>query len=346
MLFPYTERTYSVPRIGSEFMPSLLDDIQRFHAGFTGYLLLSNSDEAAYLLFKAGVPIARAAFDAETERLRSFDKRLPAPLVPKESFWSAELLGCDEGLIPMLTSLFRNEPTARFSGREMGKALENLAKQPLALLVRRYGLSCELALWEGGAYVIGYRYNRAVGGFLRVGEAQWNDDVEEADQLSVVPACAFDETPVQLPNDPDPLKSTLDKYISVFTELHLMLAWQLGDKTNVGMTRLLQRLKKRYSALYQGVELSEDGRSINWKHILENRNKVDTKYRYDQFFLYLDEILSNLIRGAAQKTENRILPELWKYTDRLYKIAPDKELASTRYFFSKIDRLRKKLEQE
>ncbi len=164
---------------------------------------------------------------------------------------------------PMLASLFRHKALATFPGHKETEAVEALASFPMTLLIRRYGLYCELSLWEGGAFVVGYRYNRAVGGFLRVGESQWSEDVAEADEVSIVSAAEYEDSPVQFPDDPDPLKSTLDKYISVFTELHLMLAWQLGDKTNVGMTRLLQRLKERYTALYQGVELSEDGRSIN-----------------------------------------------------------------------------------
>ena len=80
---------------------------------------------------------------------------------------------------------------------------------------------------------------------------------------------------------------------------------------------------------------------MNWEWLANNRDKVNVRYRYDKFLLYLDEILLQSIQILFEKAGTEGVRDLRGEISRMKEHAPDLEQEPTRIFFRKMEQLLK-----
>ncbi len=61
------------------------------------------------------------------------------------------------------------------------------------------------------------------------------------------------------------------------------------------------RLRKKYSPLYKNLTFSKNSSSVNWSSILQDRQYITLDYRFENYHLYLDEIVKNFFNLLHKK---------------------------------------------
>ena len=332
MLFPFNNRMLSIPDFGTEYLGTIIGDLKRL--AVTGHVAVLMEERADVLSLMNGEPVSGCRW-FWPEGIQ----RLPAGAGPFLSDLpervTVEVLQADEGAVAMARLFCRIEPAWRGDG-ERDAVFRRWASSGTVVLARHHGPVCELALVDDGRMSVAYRFDEFEGIFRRVGPSFWDVDVKPKAVLEAVVAGSLLYPYPELAFPPDPLEILTERYVLVLDLIRRIVSERHGDETREIFSRILETYKKKYSPLYRGVYMNPETGEINWKQLLVNRDRVNIKYRYEKFLLYLDEVLVHAIRMLSNRTGADGMRELTSGAARLKKASPDLDSRAVRTFFRKL----------
>ncbi len=336
MLFPWTEQRLMVEEFPLAYFYSLYTDILREDPEFGGYMVFAEDDVAHYLLFDKGQPAAFCQFDALTNRLFPQRERPHSFFTEMNRRTWTQVVSCDEGLVKMLLTVMTQPSAAWVTGPEPWTDIEKrLGNYSLSVVLRREDQISELALYQGEQFQVGYRYDHGLGIYQRDNEEGWKSGAHNGPH-GLFPISDEIIPHPRMPKPYDPLRSTVEKYAVIFNKIQDVLLKTIGVKAQQGIANMISGLREKYPPLYQGITFDPQSGKVNWQVLYENRAWVDTDFRYEKFFLYLDEVLYKLLGELRRKTGDTGMRQFSQFLSRMAKASPDITHPITLEFFQRI----------
>lgn len=336
MLFPHNKRILSIDSISRSYLVPLIKDV--CSEDFTGLMVVMSGDLALVLTFIKGEERSHLFWSLRRDVYHAFsEKENVLECLPLEV--KVEVLEAYEDAVVMTEMFSRGRPI--FSGPAVNAitpALVLAQNSGNCLLARRRNGVCELALLQKGEVTVGYRYEDISGEFIRVGDSFFDAEDDPEYWLDLVDGeMIHPELVLSMANDP--LESTIEKFTAVVFIAETVLEGQIGGEAADLGRELLDALKEKYPPLYRGLYRNPETGQVNWGQLLKNRQRVNIKYRYDKFPLYLDEVLLKYIQILHQKTGVEGMGAFRFETERLKDACHDLDFEPVFQFFLKLDRM-------
>lgn len=341
MLLPYDERIMSLSALPGEFLSTLRRDAHSDR--LTGFVLAMGAQDGLGLVYLDGELVAGYRSDGEPA-LRRGGFHTPLGDADLPALLTIEWLRGDEGMVALAWRAVAKEPLWRQRFGSIPETLTDAAGTPAAgVLVRYRGFISELAYVEDGAVVFGYTFDTEAGGFKRCPAGFWLKAGAAELPCEFVVAGPLDYAAPAFESSVDPLDLLIQRYQHLLGGLSQALRDELGEGTDERLSRLLDSFKRKYPPLYRGVYMNPETGLINWGQLLSNREKVNRKYRYDKFLLYLDEAvlqLGGFLRESAGAEGVARFKAEWQ---RLQQADEDADRGALRLFYAKKSSFLRKL---
>jgi len=207
------------------------------------------------------------------------------------------------------------------------------------LLARLNGPLAEFALLDSGSFVCACRFDRNAGNFLNCDESTWESGNTKEHSFWLTLSGTSRINPPEMDDFDDPLMLIVEKYFVVFNHMQEIMDNLYGENTLQELNQLLERYKQKYPPLYRGLYINPETHRINWERMVDNRSRVDVKFRYDRFPLYLDEIMLDFVKLLYERTRIEGIRQLRDLIIKLKEFSPDRDSETSDRFFKKLEKV-------
>ena len=339
MILPFTRRILSVPEIANRYVPTVLGDIVKKNGAFRGYILMHQPAASSLLLLDGGNITAGAFYSPQSGMvLNSCNCR---PLMDNmDDSISVEVMECDD-ISFMMNHTFLTHRPALLQSSETGQfnVRERLPKEGGAVFARLSGPLAELSLWNDGEFVSAYCFDEELRHYIGCDETSWESGNASWRSFWLTVGGGAKICPPEMGYFEEPLLLVVEKYFVVFSHMQEIMDSLYGENTLQDLNGLLERYKQKYPPLYRGLYINPETHKINWERMLENRSRVDVKFRYDRFPLYLDEVLLDFVRLLYEHTRVEGVRQLRDIIVRLKEYSPDRDSETSDRFFKKLEKV-------
>jgi|GEM_PF-6282425 len=339
MLLPFTRRILSIPEIANRYVPTVISDILKEEEEFCGYILIHQPASSSLILLD-GAEIVAGAFYSPKSGL-ALNSCSCKPLMDNMGdMLSVEVLECDETTFSMNRTFLTHRPAACFTPQiETPRLREQLPAKGAVLLTRLFGPLAEISLWNDGEFVSAYCFDEELRHYANCDETIWENSNRQGQSLWLTVSGTVKICPPEMGDFEDPLMLVVEKYFVVFTHMQEIMDNLYGENTLTDLNLLLERYKQKYPPLYRGLYINPESHTINWERMIENRSRVDVKFRYDRFPLYLDEILLDFVKLLYERTRVEGVRQLRDLIIRLKEYSPDRDSETSDRFFKKLEKV-------
>jgi len=323
MLWPFSRRKMEMPKIRPEFLPIVLSDLDKREDNFLGYVQVVGSDMSYTVLVHDGVPVQHV-FSA------SDGTSIPAPGIASKAIMDrigsvSTMLVMELDQLPAvsLATIFSRRPdlvggkTAECWNRMLEQAV---MESDLFIVNIIEGIVNMPAVVQQGEVVQWLRFDADTREYV----VEHDSDVlfafceKNAERLRF--AFYLDPMPweqdIGYTENDDPFICTAKSYFDIFEEIKTIIVREDRDRAAKELYDLLKSLREKYPPLYQGIFINPETLDVNWERILQNRRKISHKFRYEPFFIYLDELLLMLIRKHYAIMGVRGIVELIRFVEQ------------------------------
>lgn len=349
MLLPFSRRQLALAKSHPAFVPVVLRDLLAIDAGFQGYIQAVDAHNAVTVLVVGGEPVHIARYNVGEGRFAVPSDTGPGAFDPMAADASVVVMGCDQLLSGVLGVVL---------GRAPDWVLPPRAAEPESLIADlggRYDLFVvaavenhviEPAVFARGELGVFFKYDADENGFTEVRDA--DAVIERLVTLGEGGAVWVYASPGQpaltkpvLDGPDDPFNRTLRMYGEIFDCVRDRLVEGGGDAAVAVLAEVLQVFKQKYPPLFRGVYVNPETFAVNWNHLHENRIKLSPRYRYDMFFLYMDELMLGMIKKLYEIKKMRGIVELMQFVGELRVRRAGAPSYFERVLFAKLDNLLK-----
>ena len=323
MLWPFSRRKMEFSKIHPEYLPIVLSDLKQREENFLGYVQIIGDDLSYTVLVHEGEPVQHV--------LSSNDgSSVPAPGVATKAIMdrvgqSATMFVMELDQLPAasLATMFSRRPdlvggsTVDCWNRMLEQALMS---SDLFIVNIIDGIVNMPAVLQQGDVVLWMRFDENTKEYVAEpdSDALFAFCEKNAERLRF--AFYLDPMPweqtITYSEAEDPFICTAKSYFDIYEEIKHIMVRENREKAAREMYDLLKALREKYPPLYQGIFINPETLDVNWERILINRRKISHKFRYEPFFIYLDELLLMLIRKHYAIMGVRGIVELIRFVEQ------------------------------
>ncbi len=349
MLWPYTKRLLVLGKTHPEHLPVVIRDVHTKYPDFQGYVSLLGDDINYTLLLHDNRIIQNAVIWPNNILIPNpqMNEYMLKRIGENTSIIVMEL---DNILMALLSVIFSKPADISISSPlvHYDKMIEeSMERSDFFLVTVFHEMTCTTAVFEDGEVPMWFKYSDGEGGFVRSKGVDSFFDYMESIKDSEYSICVYlDPQPVAhdieifKPED-DPFLNTAKAYQELFEQILMLIVNRGKGNALKEVQDLLAAFKKKYKPLYQGVFINPETMQVNWEKLFENRLKISHKFRYDAFFLYMDELLLALIRKLYAMAGIEGIVAVIHFVDKRRKSSLVPAYHLTGLFYSKLNSLLK-----
>ena len=346
MLWPFSRRKMILYKSHPEHLPVIIGDVQARESDFQGYVQVVSDERSYTVLVHQGKPVQHIiVHDSGVKN-------------PNPGLTCGHILSCmseestilvmelDTMLAACLATMFSHTPdlsvtpgSASFKTTyEQSCATSDL----LVVNVVQDNISMP-AIIEQGEVVAWFKYQEKDKTF----SMERNKDNLLSFCATNAKSVCFDfyrnlepvEQNLDFSGDNDPFTATAASYRMLFEQINAIMTREKPQKTAEGLRKLLTEMRKKYPPLYQGLFINPETMEVNWTRLIENRIKISHKYRYDLYFIYLDELLLLLIRMLYALMGVQGVLEVIRFVEQRRKADQDTPYRMVQAYYTKLNNL-------
>ncbi len=346
MLWPFNRQRLSIYKTNPEFLTTIVGDMCQRIENFQGYVSVVGDDKNLTILVTEGKPVYSALCTINGEIL---PLQTCSPVNALKDFGveaTILVMELDQLLAAVMSIFFSTPPDISAAGDVMhySTGLEAAAAggELFALNLVHDGVSMP-AVFERGNLSAWFYFDREKGEFVQTKDEALFRGFVEANHAS----CKFDfylgaagePKPFEVNEESDPFIQTAKTYFALYEEIRRVIIRATGQRGNAEFQQILNAFREKYPPLYQGLFVNPETNEIWWEQLLENRKKITHKFRYDSYFLYLDEFLLTLIRKLFQTAGVQGIVEIIRFLDKRRRVEFQPSYNMSKILYTKLNNL-------
>ncbi len=349
MLIPFDRNLAYIEEIKGKYIPSFINDHLRFDPKSSGYFLAVSGNNVGYIFFDEGKIIGSLALliSEKNELPNAFNFSSFSDYSKVDIYTNLTESSTAHDLNRFMNSFYSLYGSYDFVDVE--KYISNIEANHISgTLGFMHGIALNTAKYEKGHFVSFSYYHPDTKSYAlekkQVVYQNYLKQIRELkpfimmkteshfkENLSMIELYFFQK---------DVVVTLLLCYFDIFN-LIVETMLDKGFQENVidMVNHIIKELREKYPPLYRKMRFSDERKCVNWEEILNDRKYISLKYRFEHYYLYMDELLGLLLKVmftyTGREGVERFKRKIKLYTEK-YDFNEDREIKKLFYRIEKM----------